>query len=125
MKLIYHSYVNQRSGFLLIELLLALGLLGGVGLVLGLYQTKVRLYRQAAAQLYQAMNIASNCLEQLQVGLLPAKSSFWKDHVYQINLQVSPNLAWKQLIITVSWQNAFYQKQKISWEGICLNLAQA
>ena len=124
MKLTYHSFCNQRNGFLLIELLLALALLGSIGLIIGLYQTKVQLYRQAAAQLYQAMNIASSSLEQLRVGLRPMRSHEWQDQIYQIDLQVNSNMTWQQIVITVSWQNVFDKKQSICWEGVCLNPVQ-
>ncbi len=110
----------KRNGFLLIELLLALGILSSTGLMLSLYQVRVRLYRQAAAQIYRAMYLAADSLDKLQAAAASVQCSDWQDGPYHITLKIIPQAAWQQVIVTVGWQNAFDRPQQIVWEGACL-----
>jgi Tfp pilus assembly protein PilV len=118
MKQSYNSF--KRNGFLLIELLLALGVLASVGLMLGLYQAKVRLYRQAAVQMYGAMTVAGDCLEKLQAGLVPPQTNHWRTERYQVDLKIIPQIGYRQALVTVSWPTVFDRNQQITWEGVCL-----
>jgi len=110
------------KGFLIIELIVALGLLAILILVISEYQLQVQLYRQAAKQLYSATSKCEDLIESLWAGVnLPINQVIISDEFkIDISSVPGPNQAFKYVQVSASWVSALKRPQKIRFDVICL-----
>lgn len=113
----YHS-----KGFLIIELLIAVGLLAIFGLSVLKYQSQINLYKKATEQLYTAISLCENTVEELWSSELKPNSNYKNINNFIITTVCTPGPlnAYYNIEISASWVNIFQQKQKISLDAICV-----
>ncbi len=113
----------NNKGFLIIELLVALGLLAIFILLLGKYQLQLNLYKQAASQLYQATNLCENIIEELLAGAHPLKSQSRLIDNFTISTSITPGpgQAFCYVEVCANWLCVLERNHKIKFETICLN----
>lgn len=122
MKILLNQY--QSKGFLLIELLVALGLLASVAVLISSFSLQIASYKHAAQQLYRATSLCETMIEELWAGQRPLTSQGSEQiENFIIITSVAPILANKcwQVIIEASWINSLKQNQKVRFEVICIN----
>lgn len=110
------------KGFLIIELVIALGILAILILLVHEYQLQVSLYRTAAQQLYKATTQCESIIEELWSGALAQEEqTIIKDQIkIDIRLQPGPNHAFKYVQVRATWMSVFKRLQKIKFDLICL-----
>lgn len=121
MNILLNQY--QSKGFLLIELLVALGIMAMLAVLISGFSLQIASYKQAAQQLYQATNLCETIIEELWSGQRPL-NSHGSEQIdgFIITTNIAPVLANKswQVLIQASWINSLKQNQKIKFEAICI-----
>lgn len=114
---------HKYKGFLLIELLVALGVFVSMTALLGKYQLQVSLYKKAAGQLHKATDLCSDRIEQIWAGRRKQVSKTEIVDEFKIMTSVLPGTskAFNSIKVQVNWQSALGQVQKISMDAICVN----
>ena len=109
------------KGFLIIELLVALGLLAILILIISEYQLQVQLYRQTTEQLYRATSQCEDIIESLWSGVNLPNNQVMND-IFKIDISIipGPNQAFKYVQVSAFWINALKRPQKIKFDVICL-----
>lgn len=113
---------HKSKGFLIIELLIALGLLATFVLLISKFQLQVRLYKKAAHQLYLATNLCEDVVEELWARQRVAENR--KEMMGEFEVETTfvpgPVAAFWYVQVCANWQNVLQQKQKISLDAICV-----
>jgi Tfp pilus assembly protein PilV len=114
------NYSNCK-GFLLIELMIALGLLTTIVMSLGQYQMRVLLYKKAAEQLYIATSLCSDVVEEVWANKLKIKSFSKKKDEFMITVTFTqgPGKIFYYLQVQADWQSALGMHQKITLDAVC------
>ena len=117
-RLICHKF----KGFLIIELLVALGLLATAVLSIFQYQLQIGLYKKAAEQLYTAISLCEDSIEELWAGKKSPENR--TQTIQNITLTSTclpgPAQAYYQVQISACWTNILNQKQTIKLDAICV-----
>mgnify|MGYP000860233145 CR=1 FL=1 len=116
------SFYYQSKGFLIIELLAALGLLATFTLLIFKYQLQVSLYQKAAEQLYTAVSLCEDVVEELWSGQRQPEndSKIISNFVLTTICTPGPLGAYHNVEVIVNWTNVLQQSQKISLDAICV-----
>ena len=113
---------HKYKGFLLIELLVALGVLVSMATLLGKYQLQVSLYKKAAGQLHRATDLCSDKIEQIWAGRRKQVPETEVVEEFEIKTSVLPGTskAFNLINVQVNWQSALRQAQQVSMDAICV-----
>ena len=124
-----HKFIanHKCKGFLIIELLVALGLLALFAGLISKYQLQVRLHKKAAEQLYMATNLCEDMVEELWAGKQPLEDTKLHSIGKTINdititttVTPGPVKSFYDVLVVASWRSALGQNQKINLDVICV-----
>lgn len=109
--------MSLRTGFLLIELLLALALLVSLISTIGYWQWQIMQQGWAEEQYLRALVVAENSLNRLMAGAVLRQSQRWQQGPYHLEIVVQPVTAaaaktFQTLRVQVSWLEQFTQQRR-------------
>lgn len=110
------------KGFLLIECIIALGLLSALLVSLSAYQWQIKRYEQATSEIYQAISFGCDCIEQQLASRQPVSFDRLLLDKYQLTSEIKAALASNCYMIAchVSWQNIWGRRANLMFETVCL-----
>jgi len=112
----------QSRGFLIIELLVALGLLASLAILITKYQLQIGLYQKAAQELYQAVALGESEIEELWSTNRVPLSKTKQVNQFTVTVNCIPILVhnYYRVQIAISWLTVLNHSQKINLEVICV-----